>query len=402
VFFHLTDYLTRRFTQELRTYWTTHPKFEDLPENIQGKYSFRERPQRGIVVKSTGGTHSPLSADNYKGIIYSHCHLAKANNKPGYSVEWVREDGRAIQANGGTFPSPPGVYYLDVREENNKNVFYVDPLLNAYQEQVMMTDATTGMLQTPPLSGSLRLYEMPARYKLVAGTNYTLETDPGSGAPTGVVNFNTPLSNGRWIQADYRYVAESSGPYPIRERHANNTAIPGVVLAFGRRVQDKDQLAVVVEATRMASAMEYGGRWEMAMEFEVFARDVYDQREIADNSVMYLFGSARGRLSSEGLEVMNISIGGESEEIYDETGNDYFFNSSFSLNVETEWAAFVPLNVSLRQATPLTQEQANYIASLSDDELDGHEGNIKAKVGLGLESVQDPFYQVGRGYPIIR
>lgn len=402
MFFHLTDYLTRRFTQELRRYWTTHPKFKDLPENIQGKFSFRERPQQGIIVKSGGGNHMPLSADNYKGILYSYCTLAKANGKPGFSVEWVREDSRAIQANGGNFPSAPGVYYIDVVAEGDSNVFYVDPLLNAFYEQVMLTDASTGVLQEAPLAGSLRVYEMPSRYLLVEGTNYTLEKDPNSGAPTGVINLSNPLGEGRWLHADYRYVTESRGPFPIREQFANNTAIPGVVLAFGRRVFAGDQLAVVVEATRTASALEYGGRWEMSMDFDVFARDVYDQREIADMSVMYLFGTARQAMSSEGIEVTNISIGGESEEIYDETGDDYFYNSNFSLSVETEWTAFVPLNVSLRQATPLTVEQARFIAGLSDEELEGHEGNIKAKANLGLESVRDPFYQVGRGYSVIR
>ena len=75
MFFQLTDYLTRRFIQELRRYWLTHPKFSDLPDNIQGKYSFKDRPQRGIVVKSGGGSHIPLSADNYRGVVYSHCHF---------------------------------------------------------------------------------------------------------------------------------------------------------------------------------------------------------------------------------------------------------------------------------------------------------------------------------------
>lgn len=392
MYFVLTGALKRRFIEELRRYWMHHPKYrDDLPNNIQGKFSFKERPQYGIIVKTGSGNRVDLSADNYIGVIESYCLLTRVSGKPGLSIEWVREDARAIQQNGGAFPSAPGVYYIDVQEEDGSQVFYVDPLLDVYHEPVALLTETTAQLQQPPLTGTLRLYEMPSAFRLVEGVNYTLDRDL-AGNLTGGITLTNPLTGGRWLQADYRYPIESRGPYPLIEMHANNTAIPGVVLAFGRRVEAGDQLAVVVHDIRRPAYLEYGGRWDMTVEFEVMARDVFAQQEIADQSVIYLWGVLRSHLSHQGIEITDVSLGGESEEVYDETGDDYFYTSSFTVTAQTEWSIHVPLDAWLRSASPLTPAQAAQIAGLPDDQLAGQDGNIKVLESLGLEAVQDPFW----------
>jgi hypothetical protein len=397
MYFQLTSALKRRFIEELRRYWSYHPKYrDDLPNNIQGKFSFKERPQYGIIVKTGSGTRVDLSADNYLGIIESYCLLTRVSGKAGLSVEWVREDARAIQENNGAFPSPPGIYYLDVQEENGRLVFYIDPLLDVYHEPVSILTETTAQLQHPPLTGTLRLYEMPSGFKYVEGTNYTLDRDL-AGALTGGITLKAPLTGGRWLQADYRYPIESRGPYPLVEMHANNTAIPGVVLAFGRRAEVGDQLAIMVHDIRRQAYMEYGGRWDMTLEFDVMARDVYSQQEIADQSVIYLWGILRSRLSHQGIEILDVSMGGESEEVWDETGDDYIYTANFSVTAQTEWSIHVPIDAWLRVAAPLTAAQAAQIAGLTDDDLPGQDGNIKVLESLGLEAVQDPFWSGRQG-----
>ena len=174
LYFQLTEALKRRFILEMRRFWATHPKYRDIVDHIQGKYSFRERPSYGIVVKTSGGNRVDLSADNYLGVINAYPYLAKYGDSPGISVEWVREDAIAIQNNGGTFPSLPGVYFIEITGENE---FYVDPLLDIYNEPVMMTDSSTGQLQHPPVTGTLRLFEMPAAYQSVSYTHLTLPTN---------------------------------------------------------------------------------------------------------------------------------------------------------------------------------------------------------------------------------
>ena len=391
MYFQLTASLKRRFIEELRRFWGHHPKYrDDLPHNIQGKFSFKGRPQHGIIVKTGSGNRVDLSADNYLGTIESYCLLTRVKDKPGFSVEWIREDGRAIQQNSGRFPSEPGIYYIDVQEENGGLVFYVDPLLDVYHEPVSMTSASTGQLQHTPLSGTLRLFEIPSGYRLVENVNYTLDQ-------TGGITLTQPLTGGRWLQADYRHPLESQGPYPIVEMHANNTAIPGVVLAFGRRAQAGDQLAVMVHDIRQPAYMEYGGRWDVSLDFDVMSRDVESQQEITDMTVIYLWGILRSHLSHQGIEITDVSLGGESEEVYDETGDDYFYTSSFTVTAQTEWSIHVPLDSWLRSVAPLTVEQMAQIAALSDDELGGQDGNIKVLEGLGIEVVQDPFWSGRQG-----
>lgn len=396
MYFVLSGGLKRRFIEELRRYWMHHPKYrDDLPNNIQGKFSFKERPQRGIIVKTGSGTRVDLSADNYLGVIESYCLLTKVTNKAGFSIEWIREDARAIQVNGGRFPSLPGIYYIDIQEEDGSLVFYVDPLLDVFHEPVAMLSTTSGQLQHEPLAGSLRLYEMPSAFRYIKGVNYTLD---GSS-----LTLTQPLTGGRWLQADYRYPIESQGPFPLIEMHANVKAIPGVVLAFGRRAEAGDQMAVMVHDIRRQAYMEYGGRWDMTLEFDVMARDVYDQQEIVDQTVIYLWGVLRSHLSHQGIEITDVSMGGESEEVYDETGDDYFYTSNFSVTAQTEWSIHVPLDSWLRSAAPLTKAQADQIAGMTDDEVVGEDGNIKALEGLNIEAITDPFWSGKRGtFEVVR
>lgn len=392
MYFTLTAALKRRFIDELRRFWSYHPKYrDDLPHNIQGKFSFKERPQHGIIVKTGSGTRVDLSADNYLGIIESYCLLTRVTGKAGLSVEWVREDARAIQANNGVFPSKPGIYYVDVQEEAGNLVFYVDPLLDVYHEPVSLLTDSTAQLQQPPLAGTLRLYEMPSGFKYVEGVNYTLDVDL-SGNLTGGITLLAPMTGGRWLQADYRYPVESRGPFLIKEMHANNTAIPGVVLAFGRRAEAGDQFAVMVHDIRRQAYMEYGGRWDMTLEFDVMSRDVHAQQEITDFSVIYLWGVLRSRLSHQGIEITDVSMGGESEEVWDETGDDYIYTANFSVTAQTEWSIHVPIDGWMRTVAPLTASQAAQIAGMADGDLPGQDGNIKVLESLGLEAVQDPFW----------
>jgi len=376
---------------ELRNYWQYHPLYPDLPDHIIGKYSFRERPSTGIIVKVGGGSHVMLSADNYIGIIESYVHLARYKNKPGMAIEWVREDSVAIQNNNGYFPSRAGVYYIELTEDKE---FYVDALLNVYNEIMTSVDTFTYSMSAVPLTGTIRVFEMPARYQLIEGENYSVDVD-GQGNPTGEITLTQALTGGRYLVSDYKYPTGSQGPYTIDPGFANNTAIPGVVLAFGRRNKKGDVQAVVVEEIRRPASLAYGGKWELSMEFDVTARDVFAQQEIADQTVIYLWGILRPQLSSEGIEMSEISLGGESEEVYDENGDDYFYNSSFSLTVTTDWEINIPLSAFLRQVTPSTRVYSQYIASLTEDQLRSAGTGVRQAEDMGLELMRDPFF-VGR------
>ena len=393
MYFQLSESLKRKFIWELRRFWQYHPKYRDVVDHIQGKFSFEERPQYGIVVKNSGGSQLSMSADNYRGIVESYVYKALFKNHPGVAVEWVREDALAVQNNGGRFPSPPGVYYLDLTEDN---VFYVDRLLEVTHEQVVLTDGRTGQLQHAPLDQSIRLYEMPSGFLLVEDTNYTV-------SDTGVITLNRELNKGQWLSADYRYPGETTGPHNLTPMYANNTVIPGVVIAFGRRNEKGDRVAIVVQDVRQPAAQEYGGRWNLSLDFDITARDVYAQQELYDQTVQFVWGVLKNRMSDQGVEIIDISLGGESEEIYDENGDDHFYNAAFSLTVETEWAIWMPLTRTLRQAAAWTHTRAGEVGNMTDEEVQGQVCDIKEIVeAVGLEQVVDPFFFIGNGFEVIK
>ena len=399
MFANLTEALKRRMIQEIRYFWSKDPQYKDsLVPNIQGRYSFEERPQQAIIMKGQSASPFQLSADHFQGTIVSYCYLTKVYGQRGTSIEWVRENGTAIQANGGAFPSPPGVYYIEVRAEEvnvrgvpeERLVFYVDPLLEVIdQRATMLTPLLYEVAAQSFHPGSLRVYEMPGNILYYDGVNYT--ADP----TTGQITLAKPLANGTYLSVDYRYAGTSTGPFPLPENGANVDAIPGVVLAFGRRAYAGDIMVVVVSDRREEVAKEFGGRWEMSLDFDIMARDVYAQGEITDRTLMYLYTEARERLSMEGIEITQASMGGEAEEVYDENGDDYFYTASISLSVMTDWAIHVPLGRTVTRVETNTVSETEMVSGLTDDQLVemGSPTGPQYTADLGLQDIRDPWFR---------
>lgn len=397
MYFMLTEAIKRRFILELRRFWSYQPKYKDIVDHIQGKYSFKERPSYGIILQNSSANHVQLSADNFQGTVTSYVMLAKYKDKPGQAIEWVREDAVAIRNNNGVFPSAPGIYYIQIVETEEPvppfNAeptfdFVIDPLLDIQDETATKLDDFTWMVQNPFLAETTRVYEMPGNIPYSLGVNYT--EDPTSGQLTLV----TPIPSGTYLSVSYRYPAPSTGPWRIKENFSHTMAIPGVVLAFGRRIEVDDIMAVVVTDRRQPTALEYGGRWDISLDFDIVARSPEARSEITDYTTMYLFGVARNRLSTEGIEISQIGMGGEAEEAYDETGDDYFYNSSFSVQVQTDWSIHVPLAATIRHLVPLTATRVAEVAGMTDEELieENVTNNLVMLENMGLQGLRDPFF----------
>ena len=419
MYFQLTETIQRRFIMELRRYWSYHPIYRDeLVKNIQGKYSFKERPQLGIIVKNASGNQVRLAADNFQGTVMSHVLAARVEDNPGLFLEWVREDARVIRGNNGVFPTAPGVYYIQidtVADNFTSFTFFIDPLIDVVNETLMMINGTTGRVNAGKfLEGTLKVYQMPGNVELIDNVNYT--TDP----ETGAVNFFNALTEKNFYSVDYRWpavtpeespaVLANSQPWTGVPNRGLVQPLPGVVLAFGRRIQAGDVMAVVVGRHREPSAQEFGGRWDLSLDFDVIARDPHQQREVLDQTVMYINGVLRSRLSTEGVEIDVVTMGGETEEIAYENSDDYFYNASFSLTLQTDWAIHVPLTATIERVEPLTQSQVSLYAGFSDEEIAAATNNFQAQesllglqgspsgveaLGLGLRSFRDPYFKLG-------
>jgi hypothetical protein len=171
---------------------------------------------------------------------------------------------------------------------------------------------------------------------------------------TGKITLLYPQDKGSTVEVSYKYPLESRGPFGIDKNTSNNKAIEGTVLAFGSRINDRDKLALVVHDKRIPVALEYGGRWELGVDLDIITRDPMTREEISDIVLMYFFVFRKEALTDEGLELLDVSFGGESEEIYDEVGQDYYFNASISLTFQTDWSVHVPKPLVIERVSPVS------------------------------------------------
>lgn len=353
MYFNLINAMKRRLILELRGSFAEHPVYEKLVPNIQNKFSFAERPQQAIVIKGSSANKVQLSADNHMGIVDSHVMLANVGRQT-YPIEWVRDDNACIDSNGGIMPTPPGVYYLEIlsvpEDAQSEGAFVLDPLLTISDELVLKME--TGIeheaqLQQPPIKGTLRLWEN-RRFLLQEGSHYTI--DYTSGAITLLDRANP----GSIVTADYRYEIPSVGPFPFQWNTADFKTLPGVVMAFGKRARVGDKVAVVVYEDMVPTATATGGKFELSFDLDIIARDSIQVEEIADLVVMYLWAIKRSALASEGIEITDLSIGGEAEEAEDETGDENYYTASIAVQLQSDWEVHTPLPLTLSRATATT------------------------------------------------
>ena len=338
---------------ELQDSFSNHPIYEKIVPYIQNKYTFSERPQMGIVLKGSSANKVSLSADNFMGSVMSHVMLGYVG-KPAYPIEWVREDQSCIKANHGRLPTPPGVYYIEIltapSTAQEQGTYIIDPLLSQNDEPVLkfLTGVeSSAQLQQRPILGTLRLWEN-RQWLLKEGVNYTVDYS------TGEIELLGSHPKGALLTADYRFQVPSIGPIPYKWNQSDFQTLPGVVLAFGKRGKVGDKVAVVVYEDRVDTARAYGGRFDVSFDLDVIARDPHQMEEIADLAVMYLWSEKREYLSAEGIEIVDVSIGGEAEEVYDETGDEYYYTASLSLQVQADWEVHIPLPLTVSRVTPTT------------------------------------------------
>lgn len=351
MYYYLTQSLKRRLILELQDSFSRHPVYEKVVPYIQNKFSFSERPQFGIVVKNSTANKVALSADNFIGTVESHVMLAYLK-RPVYPLEWVREDLNCVRENSGVMPTTPGIYYMEIlrapQNAQDQGVFCIDPLFTVTDEPVLHFISgieREAQLQRVPVQGTVRLWQ-DRHYLLIEGTDYTVNYQ------TGAIYFLTPFNPSANVTADYRYPGPTMGPFFFTWNTADFKTLHGVVLAFGKRAKVGDKVAIVVYQDRVPAANAYGGRFDVTFDLDVISRDTDQMEEIADLCTMFLWGEKRPILSIEGIEVTNISMGGENEEAYDETADLNYYNASLSVEIQADWEIHLPLPLTISRIAP--------------------------------------------------
>lgn len=354
MYYYLVGSLKRRLILELQDSFSRHPIYRKIVPFIQNRFAFTERPQFGIVVQGSSANKVQLDASNFIGTVQSHVMLARVAGDPVFPLEWVREDLACVRQNGDVMPTAPGVYYLEILKAptnpSEDGAFIIDPLKTVSNEPILRFQTgfeEEAQLQNVPLDKTLRLYENRS-FLLQPGVDYaTLDN--------GGVRFLHPFSSNSFITADYRYPTPSIGPVPFRWNTSDTTTLPGVILAFGKRSETGQKTAVVVYQSRVDAAQAYGGKHEVSFDLEVIARDTTQIEEIADLVNMYLWGEKRPVLSWEGIEITDVSMGGESEEPIDETGQVFQYMASMTVQLQADWEIHVPLALTISKVEPDAQ-----------------------------------------------
>lgn len=386
----LTNPVKKRVISEIRHILYNHPKYREDSNNVQNKFSFEERPYRGVIVNSTSADRIKLSADNYVGCLNSFVMLAESGNSPGTTLEWVRENFSLLEQfspRRDIFPSPPGVYTIKVNSVPNPakgipGYFTIDPVFEVRNEPLITfsssMDSTAQLSNTNLYPNSVNLY-LDGRRKLLRNVDYSIDDESGE------VTFlrSTPYEMN--VLADYKYRMNTQGPYPFNLESFDATSIPGAVLAFGDRAQDGDELCVVVSDGRVDVAEVYGGKFEVNFDIVAFSRDAQDREKLSDFIIIKML-ERQGALGYEGIELLDISPGGENEEVSNGETDEYYYESSLSLSVRVDWETYISLPVVLSDAgftSKHLEEQTGYLdGSFSLDRLQAYRSVVSMCGGI--------------------
>ncbi len=356
----------KRIIEELRQILYAHPRYRSDSQNVQNKFAFRQRPQRGIIVNNASADRVRLSADNYVGRLSSFVMQAMVGNHPGTSVEWVMENRSLLEEYSPSrtiFPSPPGVYLIEVTKspDDARGVpgeFSLTPSLTVSNELLLLFGQEAQLSRQNLYDGAVRLW-LDGRIPLIAGVDFSVDYSEG------LITFLRPVSSGVDIYADYRYTLPVQTPHYFKTEQANYTAIPGAVIAFGDRHQAGDKLAVVVGETRSETAELYGGKFEVSFELVVFTKDPEDREKMVDYVVASIL-ERQNQLGFDGLELLDVAPGGESEEVYVAETDDYYYDGAVTVGIRVDWEVYSPLPVEIFRA-----EQVSRAKEVQTGYLDG-------------------------------
>jgi len=246
-----------------------------------------------------------------------------------------------------------GVYQVEILDGDpilNKWTFMVDPLLekeDIFAEKADGTETSFQTIHRPIYPGSLKIRENGTLMEELREDNSNAETaDYIVDNETGIVTMlkNPPVLRNSEIVATYRVKGISTGPFEIpNANYAHNTAIPGVVLAFGKGISKGDKHYVVIQKERVIAALEYSGKWETAISLDVYAKDSVKVEELVDITTTHLTVYRKEKFDEEGIYLVDVNFGGESEEVFDEATGDLYYMGSVEYNFLTEWIMHMPV-----------------------------------------------------------
>ncbi len=344
MYFSVSNSLKKRLVLMFQDILADHPIFEKA--KVYTKFPQEERPKYAIIVRAAAGTTQKLSLDNFIAIHRGFCTLANLKGIQGNSIEWVKDDQENLDK-----MSASGFYVVKITSHDptsNDFQFTVDPYL-IVEDEILEIQTLRGkegaILKNLPVNPNSEIvYSESHQFELKRDIDYTIDY------PSGEIIFSQPINNIYTpIAVDYQVLSSQQGPYTTEYYHADNTAIPGVVLAFGDRLKVGDEQVVVVSKQDEPVAQVFGGRWILDFDVIGLAQDPDQQERLVDYVVTSLWARYQEQLTNEGIVIRDFSLSGENEDLEIEVPEEYNFTGGISFSMETDWEVFVPLISKLRR-----------------------------------------------------
>jgi len=349
MYYILTRQLKNIIKDTLRECFDTHPKYKEI--DVQTSYVFKERPSYAIVVNSTGTSFTKLSADQQVGHLYSYAILARILGKPCTSIEWIKEDKQYLDEGGEI--APAGKYFIEIISDKE---FELNIQYKVFNE-VIIENAQGGeyifQLQHKNVVPGTLSMEAEDPFTVFEEDKFEVDYEEG------IIRWTEPggIPEGWTIRVTYEYLDPNSPKiFNYEPLHYNNEAIPGIILAFGDRIHIGDKQVVIVQEQRSISHYLLGGKSNIDIDCEIVAQDLSSLEEITDLATMYLWGLKRDDLYREyGVFIDDISIGGESAEVRDDTAGELEYRNTVSLSCICDWEIAFPLPRVLSVIWPYTR-----------------------------------------------
>jgi len=99
---------------------------------------------------------------------------------------------------------------------------------------------------------------------------------------------------------------------------------------------------VNVSQFREPQARIFGGHWDMFMTLAVISKDNRQVEEMVDQIINWLWCVKKNQLEFEGITLTRVEPTGESEESFNDTATEFYYESTIDISVMTEWQRFIP------------------------------------------------------------
>lgn len=340
----VTNALKKKLVYILEDILSEHPIFSSKTK-VYTKFPQEERPKIAVIVRSVSGSSQKISLNNILGVSRGYSLLANFKGSSGNSIEWVKDDQENLDK-----LSPPGIYVVRItnhKKDSNDFEFYVDPYLSCENEEVSLSvirgKQGCKLKNFPVNQNSESVFSQSHQFDLKKDIDYTIDYE------TGEIIFNENVINYQPILVDYNFRSNELGPFSTEYFTYNNTAIPGVVIAFGDRLKVGDEQVVIVENEDVPVSKVFGGIWSLNVDIICVAQDSDQQERVIDYIVTSLWAQYQDELTNEGISIQDFSLGGESEDLELEVAEEYNYSGGISFTAEVQWEVNVPIISKLKR-----------------------------------------------------